>query len=83
MVNSMLSFYTNGMEVEAFNSDQFIIHTIKMYPAIDGAFGNWLLRSNRTIGFTRLNEDIYLNFYLRSEMDKDILKKELEELRND
>ena len=39
MVNSMLSFYTNGMEVEAFNSDQFIIYTIKMDSTIDGAFG--------------------------------------------
>tara|TARA_Y100000991_G_scaffold1914_1_gene1626 strand:+ start:20179 stop:27528 length:7350 start_codon:yes stop_codon:yes gene_type:complete len=83
MVNSMLSFYTNGMEVEEFNSDQFIIHTIKMYPTMDGAFGNWLLRSKRTIGFTRLNKDIYLNFYLTSELEKDLLKRELKELRND
>ena len=60
MVNSMLSFYTNGMEVEPFNSDQFIIYTIKMDSTIDGAVGNWLLRNKRIIGFTRLNKDIYL-----------------------
>ena len=83
MVNSMLSFYTNGWQVEKFNSDQFILHTIKMNPTMDGAFGNWLLRSKKTIGFTRLNKDIYLNFYLSSEMEKDLLKVELEQLRND
>ncbi|MFL2664193.1 MAG: hypothetical protein ACJ0F1_04665 [Crocinitomicaceae bacterium] len=83
LVNSMLSFYTNGMQVEEFNSDQFIIHTIKMNPTMDGSFGNWLLRSKRTIGFTRLNKDIYLNFYLTSEMEKDLLMRELKELRND
>ena len=79
----MLSFYTNGMQVEEFNSDQFIIHTIKMNPTMDGSFGNWLLRSKRTIGFTRLNKDIYLNFYLTSETEKDLLMRELKELRND
>ena len=83
LVNSMLSFYTNGMQVEEFNSDQFIIHTIKMNPTMDGSFGNWLLRSKRTIGFTRLNKDIYLNFYLTSETEKDLLMRELKELRND
>ncbi len=83
MANSMLSFYTNGMQVEEFNPDQFIIHSIKMNPPMDGAFGNWLLRSKRIIGFTKLNKDIYLNFYLRSEMDKALLQRELKELRID
>jgi hypothetical protein len=82
-INSMLSFYTNGMEVEEFNADAFIIHTVKMDLTIDGVFGDWLLRSKRIIGFTRMNKEIYLNFYLTSEADKVSLMKELEGLRND
>ena len=81
-INSMLSFYTNGMQIEEFDSDLFIIHTIKINAIMDGAFGDWLLRSKRTIGFTRINKDIYLNFYLTTEAEKDLLMVELDELVN-
>ena len=81
-INSMLSFYTNGMQIEQFDSDLFIIHTIKINAIMDGAFGDWLIRSKRTIGFTRLSKDIYLNFYLTSEAEKDLLMIELDELLN-
>ena len=81
-INSMLSFYTNGMGIDNFVPGRFVIHTIKMNSMIDGALGDWLLRSKRTIGFTRLNKDIYLNFYLSSEKEKDLLMSELEKVRN-
>jgi len=81
-INSMLSFYTNGMQIEEFDSDGFITHTIKINAIMDGAFGDWLLRSKRTFGFTRLNKERYMNFYLTSEAEKDLLMNELEELRN-
>ena len=81
-INSMLSFYTNGMGIDNFDPNGFVIHTIKMNSTLDGALGDWLLRSNKTIGFKRLNNDIYLNFYLSSETEKDLLMGELEKLRN-
>ena len=79
-VNSILSFYTNGMEIKSFDEEQYEIYSVKLKSNISGAFGNWLVRSNRIIRFSELENAIFIHFYVANDTDKKELIEELKEI---
>ena len=80
-VNSILSFYVNGMQVHDFNPNYFEMYSFKIGSSIEGELGNWLLRNNRTIRFTETEGEYYINFYLESKEDKELLLLELNQMQ--
>ena len=79
-VNSILSFYTNGMEIKSFDEEQYEIYSVKLKSNISGVFGNWLVRSNRIIRFSELENAIFIHFYVANDTDKKELIEELKEI---
>ena len=79
-VNSILSFYTNGMEIKSFDEEQYEIYSVKLKSNISGALGNWLVRSNRIIRFSELENAIFIHFYVANDTDKKELIEELKEI---
>ncbi len=79
-VNSILSFYTNGMEIKSFDEEQYEMYSVKLKSSITGALGDWLVRSNRIIRFSQLENATFIHFYVANEADKKELIEELKEI---
>ena len=79
-INSILSFYVNGMQVQHFNPIDFEVYSFKIGSSLQGEFGDWLLRNKRNFRFTEFEGEIYINFYLVSKEDKALLLLELSQL---
>ena len=79
-INSILSFYVNGMQVQHFNPIDFEVYSFKIGSSLQGEFGDWLLRNKRNFRFTEFEGEIYINFYLVSKDDKALLLLELSQL---
>ena len=79
-VNSILSFYTNGMEIKSFDEEQYETYSVKLKSSITGALGDWLVRSNRIIRFSQLENATFIHFYVANEADKKELIEELKEI---
>ena len=79
-VNSILSFYTNGMEIKSFDEEQYEMYSVKLKSSITGALGDWLVRSNRIIRFSELENATFIHFYVANDADKKELIEELKEI---
>ena len=79
-INSILSFYVNGMQVQHLNPIDFEVYSFKIGRSLQGEFGDWLLRNKRNFRFTEFEDEIYINFYLVSKDEKALLLLELSQL---
>ena len=79
-VNTILSFYTNGMEIKSFDEEQYEMYSVKLKSSITGALGDWLVRSNRIVRFSELENATFIHFYVANDADKKELIEELKEI---
>ena len=68
------------MEIKSFDEEQYEMYSVKLKSSITGALGDWLVRSNRIIRFSQLENATFIHFYVANEADKKELIEELKEI---